>query len=97
MEQAATRGEDGLPIVANLLDRMASYVSVLMTEKEWRIYEAMPGFTYGDHRTHSQVYADLNARERYLLSIARKHGVFARAPELEMGDASSLDIEEVEA
>lgn len=97
MEQAASRGgQEALATVANLLERMATYVSVYMTEDQWKTYAAMPGFAYGDHRSEPEVYADLNARERYLLSIARKHGVFAKAPELELGDASSLDEEEAE-
>lgn len=95
MEQAAAEGN--LERHANLLERMATYVSVFMDAKQMREYEAMPGFSYGDDRSAAEIYAALNRRERYLLAIARKHGVFTRAPDLELGDASSLDEEEVAA
>lgn len=86
-----------LEIAANCLQDVADYVSVYMTGPEWKKYESMPGFAYGDTRSQSEIYGDLSARRRYLLNIARRHGVFARAPELELGDASSLDEEEVTA
>lgn len=86
-----------LEVAANCLQDVADYVSVYMEPKEWKTYTAMPGFAYGDKRTAVEIYGDLSARRRYLLAIARRHGVFARAPELELGDASSLDEEEVAA
>lgn len=79
---------------AMALQDCADYVSVYMDAKEWKRYEAMPGYALGDDRTEFQVLMDMCARKRFLLAIGRRHGVFARAPEMELGDASSLDVED---
>lgn len=79
---------------ANLLERMATLLSVYMTEKQLKEYEGLPGMRYGDEAQPSDVFRDLNAKERFLLRIASDNGVYARK-QVEMGDASSLD-EEVE-
>lgn len=84
-----------LETAAAMLDVVASYISVHLSPAEWREYEAMPGFLYGDNRTPSQVYADLNAKLRHILAKAKTHGVFARA-EVELGDTDDMD-KEVEA
>lgn len=91
-EQAVARGE--IATSANVRDLMATYLSVYMTNDQFREYESKPGFVYGDHREEGDVWRDMNAKHRFLLACARPHGVFAKAPELEDGDASILDEEE---
>lgn len=87
LEEATARGD--LVTTANLLEKYATYTSVY-PEFDEEAWEAMPGYSTNDERTESEVFRDLNKRERYLLSILKEHGVFIKANH-EIGDASSLD------
>lgn len=89
-EQAIKEGE--LETAANIQGMMADYLSVFMDKEDWKAYQNMPGFNYGDERTRQQVHSDLSARRRFLLAIARDNNVFAKG-ETEIGDASSLEME----
>ena len=87
-EAAIFRGD--MATASNMQDTIADYCSVYMDQKEWKVYEKMPGFAYGDARSHAEVFRDLSARLRFILSCVKEHNVFSRS-EVELGDASSLD------
>lgn len=92
IEDALAVGD--LATASNLMDLAADYLSVYMAKGEWETYDAMPGLTYGDSRTHAEVHRALGARRRYLLAIARRAGVFARAADPVTGDSDYLDQED---
>ena len=76
-----------LPGAADALSTAADYISVFMSPKEWSAYEEMPAFAYGDSRTHGELYRDISARRRAILAYAKRAGVFARKPDMEIVDA----------
>lgn len=88
-EEAWARGD--METASNMQAIEADYLSIYMDQDEVDEFDAMPGMRHIPEEDVSAVAKDLSLRRRFLLSIARRHGVFARAPELMEGDASILD------
>lgn len=93
MEDALDAGD--LAKGNNLLRRVRTYVGVHMTPDQKEDFNAMPAFQYGDGRTMGELQEALEDRLEYLLAVARDAGIFSK-PDLEVGDASSLDDEDPE-
>jgi len=87
--EAIYRG--GLAAAANALEVARGDIDDWMTRTETRTYDASPGYAIGDHRTETQVVADMEARRRMLLAAARRGKIYGN-PQEEEGDASALDI-----
>jgi len=82
--------ESKIVTAANLIDVMADYISVY-GDFDLVTYEALPGFAYDDGRRVEEIFADLRARIRYVLGVAKKNNVFAwHTPSV--GDGSALDV-----
>lgn len=89
-DQAAFSGN--LEVAANALRTIRTYVGVFMTITQQADYEKIRGYAVGDEREPHQVFDDMENRREFLLRIARKHGIYAKAEE-EWGDGSSLEEE----
>lgn len=76
-------------VAANMIDVIADYISVYLDD-DLAAFHQMPGFAYDDSRNVEQIFADLRARLRYVLRVAKRNNVFAwHTPDV--GDGSALD------
>lgn len=57
-------------------------------------WDALPKYRHGDHRSHDEAILDALRSERWLLGIAKRGGIFARKPDMEITDADEDDEEE---
>lgn len=80
---------------ANLIDLCSTYVGVYLKKDKRDEYEGLPGFSYGDKRTHGQVFKDLRGRLAWILDTAAANKCFAYL-DGEVGDASALDEDKEE-
>lgn len=96
-EAAQDRGEWGSAAIH--LEQMATYVLPVAGHHEGQDaadkWDKMPKYRVGDSRSIDQAVLDHFKAERWLLDLAKKGGIFAKKPDMEITDAD--EGEEVEA
>lgn len=93
-EAAQDRGDWGTAAIH--LEQEATYVLAAAGKPgEAEAWDQMPKFRTGDSRTMEEAVMDSLRSERWLLTIAKRGGIFARKPDLEITDADEDDEEEV--